>query len=178
MPVRTLRLRIGLPRRARRLAFRSRPLLGRGLEVAQTTLEVVEDETDRGLRLRRRRDQAIAVPDDEDAPGLEGDLELRELAGLVGCLAPLLGFGQQGLCLARDVLRTLLVCERGADNLAAAIEDDSGADLRGDLAQALEGGGSVHGFTLTRVSSNVILPWSCIARWRSSTGTAGPTSRP
>src|SRR5256714_1547456 len=89
MPVRTLRLRIGLPRWARRLAFRSRPLLGRGrgLEVAQATLEVVENETDRGLRLRRRRDQAIAVPDDEDAPGLEGDLELRELAGLVGCLA-------------------------------------------------------------------------------------------
>src|SRR3954452_21242070 len=160
MPVRTLRLRIGLPRRPRRLAFRTGPLLGRGrgLEVAQATLEVVEDETDRGLRLRRRRDQAIAVPDDEDAPGLEGALELRELAGLVGCLAPLLGFGQQGLCLVRDLLRTLLVYERGADNLAAALEDDSGADLRGDLAQALEGGGSVHGFTLTRAEASLAMP--------------------
>src|SRR5205085_6830639 len=122
MPVRTLRLRIGLPRRPRRLAFRSRPLLGRGrgLEVAQTTLEVVEDETDRGLRLRRRRDQAITVPDDEDAAGLKRDLELGELAGCV--VAPLLGLVQQRFGLARDALRTLLVRERRADDLAAALE--------------------------------------------------------
>src|SRR6266704_6195531 len=94
-PVRTLRLRIGFLRPARRLAPRGRAFLrrGRSVEVPQAALEVVEDEPDRRLRLRRRRDQAIAVPDDEDAPALERDLELRELGGLAARVAPLLGFG-------------------------------------------------------------------------------------
>ena len=128
--------------------FETRPdlLAALGERIAES---VREHEPDGRLRLRCRRDQTLAVSDDEDAPGLEGDFELRELTGSIGLVAPLLGLGQQRFGLVRDLLRTPLVRERRADHLAAALEDDGGTNLRGDLPQALEGGGSVHGLTLT-----------------------------
>src|SRR6476620_3943551 len=122
MPVRTLRLRIGLLRSRRGLALRRSSLLGRGggFELAQAALQVVEDEADRRLRQRRRSNQAVAVPNDENAPALEGDLELRELAAAVGSFALLLGFCQQLLALLRDPLCARVVRKRGADDVAAA----------------------------------------------------------
>src|SRR6476619_6058440 len=130
-PVRTLRLRIGLLRSRRGLALRRSSLLGRDrrFELAQTALQVVEDESDRRLRRGRRGDQAVTVPDHEDAPALQGDLELRELTAAVRRLALPLGFRQQPLGFLCDALCTLLVRERRADDLAPALEDNGGADL-------------------------------------------------
>src|SRR6478752_4842912 len=59
--------------------------------LAPTALQVVEDESDRRLRRGRRGDQAVTVPDHEDAPALQGDLELRELTAAVRRLALPLG---------------------------------------------------------------------------------------
>src|SRR5437660_2368920 len=132
MPVRTLRLRIGLLGSRRGLALRRSSLLGRRgrrFELAQAALQVVEDEPYRRLRRGRRRDQPVAVPDDEDAAALEGDLELRELVAAVGWTALLLGFRQQLLGFLCHSLCTLLIRQRGADDLTAALEDHSSANL-------------------------------------------------
>src|SRR5439155_1703720 len=80
----------------------------RRLELAEAALQVVEHQPDCGLRRGRRSDQTLPVADDEDASGLERDLELRKLTA-VGVVAPLLGLQQQRLGLLRDLLRTLLV---------------------------------------------------------------------
>src|SRR4051794_37536472 len=150
MPVRTLRLRIGLLRFRRRLALgRLAFLRSRGLELAQAALQVVEDEPDRRLRRRRRRDQTIAVPNDEDTSGLQRDLELSELAA-IRPVALLLGLRQQRLGLLCHPFRALVVGQRGADDFTAAFEDNRSADLRRDLAETVEGGGGVHALTLTR----------------------------
>src|SRR5262249_32526944 len=152
-PVRTLRLRIGLlgtgrglpPSRRRALLWR-----GRGVEISQTALEVVEDEPDGRLRLCCRSDQAVAVPHDEDAAAVQRALELRDPRGAVRRATLALCFRQQRLGFSGDVLRALLIRKRRADDLTAPLEDDGGADLRGDLPQARESGGGVHTAPHTR----------------------------
>ena len=75
---------------------------------------------------------------------------LRELGVVVGATAPFLRVVEQRFGFRGDPFGAPLVAEGRADNLAAALEDDGGTDLRGDLAKALQGGGGVHGLTLTR----------------------------
>src|SRR5438552_12141070 len=96
MPPRTPRIaaalrRIGLLLSRRRLLFRDRlrrggglaragglPFRRRGLDAPQRGLEVVEDEPDRRIGTRRRRDGRLALAHDEDAALAGCDLELGE----------------------------------------------------------------------------------------------------
>src|SRR5262249_56819153 len=88
--------------------------------------------------------------DAEGGGGGERRLGVREPRRAVRRATLALCFRQQRLGFSRDVLRALLIRKRRADDLTAPLEDDGGADLRGDLPQARESGGGVHTAPHTR----------------------------
>src|SRR5205823_14555219 len=143
-PVRKLRRLIGLllPRRPRpRLGLRLRLRRGLLTEAAQAALEVVEDEPDRRLLARRRRDHAVAVRDHKNAPAAQRDVELDELQAFLGPM--LLGRAQELERRLRQPAGALVVDRRG-DDRPLAIEDDSRLDLGRDLRQVPERLGRRH----------------------------------
>src|SRR5262245_11999654 len=112
-------------------------LVGLGRRAAQATLEVVEDETDRRLGDGRRGDPPRAFANDEHAPVLGRDLELRDGAVSRRALEQLCGrTGERGAC--------RLVGEGRSPDRAALVEQHRRLDLRRDLGQVREGLGGVH----------------------------------
>src|SRR5919201_4810912 len=144
LALRTGRRRGLLLRRGRflRLRFRRgrcppRPALRcwRRLDIAKRRLEVVEDETNRRIPRRRRRDTGLPVPDDEDAAFAGRHLELRQRT----LAAPhRLGGTEQLSRGPGELLALPRIPERRACHRPRLVEDDGSFDLRGDLGQVGE----------------------------------------
>src|SRR6266568_4518140 len=112
-------------------------LLRRGLllHVAQSRLEVVEDEPGGRIAARRGRDDRLAVPHHEDAAFAGRHLELRQRA--LSLFDALRG-GKQPSGSLGDLVGTPRISEGRRGDLPRVVEHDRGLDLRGDLGQVGE----------------------------------------